>query len=58
MAVLVRRELLAPGGMRATTIRSSQQWDMRRDYEALGFGWTNGVARALLEDDTFRTGVP
>ena len=106
MAELVERELLAPGGIRTTTIQSGEQWDMpngwaplqwiaamgfiayghielgrtiadrwtstvRRDYEDLGplfekydvehqtpgrggeypvqtgFGWTNGVTRAL-----------
>lgn len=116
MADLVERELLAPGGLRATTIRSGEQWDMpngwaplqwiavqgltryghielgrtiagrwnstvRRDYESLGrlfekydvecqipgcggeypvqigFGWTNGVARAFLEHDVFPNGT-
>jgi alpha,alpha-trehalase len=114
MAVLVKRELLAPGGIRTTTIRSGEQWDMPngwaplqwiaamglhryghvelgraiaerwistvcRDYEDIGplfekyevehqtpgrggeypvqtgFGWTNGVARAFLSDDIFRS---
>jgi alpha,alpha-trehalase len=113
MAVLVKRELLAPGGIRTTAIRTGEQWDMpngwaplqwiaamgfdrygqveiareiaarwistvRRDYEdigplfekydvehqtpgrggeypvQMGFGWTNGVARAFLSDDIFR----
>jgi alpha,alpha-trehalase len=112
MADLVTRELLAPGGMRTTTIRSGEQWDMpngwaplqwiaavgfirygqvelgrtiaerwistvRRDFEdigplfekydvehqtpgrggeypvQIGFGWTNGVARAFLDDEMF-----
>ena len=112
MAALVRRELLAPGGIRTTTVRTGEQWDMpngwaplqwiaamgfvrygqgdlartiaerwtstvRRDYEDLGplfekydverqepgrggeypvqmgFGWTNGVARAFLDDAIF-----
>jgi alpha,alpha-trehalase len=113
MAGLVQRELLAPGGLRTTTIRSGEQWDMpngwaplqwiaamgfnryghaelartiadrwtstvRGDYgnfgplfekydverqipgrggeypAQMGFGWTNGVTRAFLDDAVFR----
>jgi alpha,alpha-trehalase len=109
MAVLASSSLLAPGGIRSTTIQSGEQWDMpngwaplqwiatmglrsyghvdlahaiaqrwistvQRDYEDLGllfekydvehqtpgrggeypvqsgFGWTNGVSRALLDE--------
>jgi len=109
MAVLVSSSLLAPGGIRSTTLQSGEQWDMpngwaplqwiatiglrnyghvdlaraiaqrwvstvRRDYEDFGllfekydvehqtpgrggeypvqtgFGWTNGVTRALLDE--------
>jgi alpha,alpha-trehalase len=112
-ANLVQRELLAPGGLRTTTIRSGEQWDMpngwaplqwiaamgfnryghaelartiadrwtstvRGDYgnfgplfekydverqipgrggeypAQMGFGWTNGVTRAFLDDAVFR----
>lgn len=116
MAALVKRELLAPGGIRTTTVRSGEQWDMPNgwaplqwiaamgliryghgelgrtiadrwtstvggDYETLGFlfekydvehqtpgrggeypvqigfGWTNGVVRAFLDDAVFGAGA-
>jgi len=45
MADLVKRELLAPGGLRTTTIRSGEQWDMPNGWAPLQWIAATGFIR-------------
>ncbi len=45
MADLVKRELLAPGGLRTTTIRTGQQWDMPNGWAPLQWVAVKGFIR-------------
>lgn len=45
MADLVERELLAPGGLRTTTIKSGQQWDMPNGWAPLQWIASQGLTR-------------
>jgi alpha,alpha-trehalase len=45
MAVLVKRVLLAPGGIRTTTILSGEQWDMPNGWAPLQWIAARGVIR-------------
>jgi alpha,alpha-trehalase len=45
MATLVRRELLAPGGIRTTTVHSGQQWDIPNGWAPLQWIAARGLKR-------------
>ncbi len=45
MAAMVRRELLAPGGLRTTTARSGEQWDMPNGWAPLQWIGAMGFIR-------------
>ncbi len=45
MAATVRRQLLAPGGLRTTTLRTGQQWDSPNGWAPLQWIAIDGLAR-------------
>lgn len=45
MAALVKRELLAPGGIRTTTVRSGEQWDLPNGWAPLQWIAAAGLIR-------------